>query len=504
MHWFLRIWVGIAACGLLSVQATAADSIEEQAEVEIVAEVVDQAQVGEQAEVEIEAEAGEEGVATERRRVVVIPVRDQIAQPVFYVIRRGLKDAIDQGATAVVLDMHTPGGSLGVTLEIMEALDRFSGLTMTYINNEAISAGAIISTITDEIYFTPDGIIGAAAAVSGGGQEIPETMQLKINSYLRAKVRAVSEGKEHRGRVISAMIDKDYELEIDGEMIKPKGELLTLTASEASRPFGENEAPLLAAGIYKTIEDLLDARFGEGNYEVVTLEVTWSEKLASWLTTVAPLLMGLGMLGIFIEFKTPGFGVFGVVGGFFMALVFFGHHAAGLSGHEAALLFGVGVLLVLIELLFFPGTLVAALLGLTLMLGSLVWSMIDYWPSEGFEFSTEVLLSPLMNVALALVISLVLGVVFARFLPSGWVWDKLVLQGEVGGLLSATEIEARVHSGPEGKVGVVTSALRPAGQVEVEGRRFEARVQVGSAEVGDRVRVERREGFELVVRKEAA
>lgn len=437
-------------------------------------------------------------------QVVVIPVRDQIARPILYVIRRGLKAAIDQGADAVVLDMNTPGGSLGITLDIMEALDRFPGITMTFINNEAISAGAIISTITDEIYFTPTGIIGAAAAVSGGGQDIPETLQLKINSYLRAKVRAVSEGKEFRGRVISAMIDKDYELEIDGEMIKPKGELLTLTASEASRLFGDPPVPLLAAGIFGTLEDLLDHRFGVGNHEVQVLEVTWSEELASWLNRVSPLLMGLGMLGIFIEFKTPGFGVFGMVGGFFMALVFFGHFTAGLSGHEAALLFGLGVLLVLLELLFFPGTLIAALVGLLLMLGSLVWSMIDYWPSEGLELSADVFLSPLLNLSLALVISVVVGVAFARFLPRGWVWDKLVLQTAAGGVVVAGGLGAETagESGPVGKTGRVTSALRPAGQVEVEGRRYEARVEVGAAEVGDVVTVQRRAGFELIVKKE--
>jgi membrane-bound serine protease (ClpP class) len=55
-------------------------------------------------------------------KVVVIPVQDQIAKPVLFVIRRGLKEAIRDEADLVVLDMKTPGGSLGVTFEIMEAL----------------------------------------------------------------------------------------------------------------------------------------------------------------------------------------------------------------------------------------------------------------------------------------------------------------------------------------------------------------------------------------------
>ena len=84
--------------------------------------------------------------------VWVIPVKEAISKPVFYVIRRGLKQAETAGAKAVVLDMDTPGGELGVTLEIMEALDKFSGETLVYVNDEAISAGAIISSVADEIH----------------------------------------------------------------------------------------------------------------------------------------------------------------------------------------------------------------------------------------------------------------------------------------------------------------------------------------------------------------
>lgn len=103
----------------------------------------------------------------------VIPVRDVIARPILYVLRRGLKEAQATGVRVVVIDMETPGGELGTTLEIMEALDKFDGETLVYVNKEAISAGAIISSVTDEIHFAPGGVIGAAAAVSGGGRTSP-------------------------------------------------------------------------------------------------------------------------------------------------------------------------------------------------------------------------------------------------------------------------------------------------------------------------------------------
>ena len=75
-----------------------------------------------------------------------IPIRDQIGPPILDILRRGLKSAIEAKADIVILDMDTPGGELGVTLEIMqeiiESFDRFEGPIITYVNTEAISAGA--------------------------------------------------------------------------------------------------------------------------------------------------------------------------------------------------------------------------------------------------------------------------------------------------------------------------------------------------------------------------
>ena len=122
--------------------------------------------------------------------VVVIPVRDEIADPTLYIVRRGLKDAEAKKADLIVLDMKTPGGALDATFEMMEALGKFSGRTITYVNDQALSAGAFISATTEEIWFAPRGKIGAAAPVSAGGQDIDKSMKQKIVSYLKAEVRS--------------------------------------------------------------------------------------------------------------------------------------------------------------------------------------------------------------------------------------------------------------------------------------------------------------------------
>ena len=435
-------------------------------------------------------------LAAKKVTVIVIPVRDQISDPVHYILRRGLKEGVD----VVVLDMNTPGGSAGTALEMMEALSKFSGKTITYVNAEAMSAGAFIAAATEEIWFAPNGVIGAAAAVTSEGQDIPETMRLKLNSFLRAKIRAISEGKGYRGEVVSAMIDKDYELKIGDKVLKGKGELLSLTATEAAKTYGEPPQALLAAGIAKDIDELLTKKYGAGNYEKRTFEITWSEQLAQILSKVTPILLGLGLLALFIEFKTPGFGVFGISGIVLLVIVFLSSYVSGLSGHEPILFFALGVILLALELAFFHSAGFLGVVGLLMMLGSLVWAMADIWPNQPLSvtWSGDVLVAPLKNLFIGLVVAGGLLALVARFLPHGWIWQRLAVGGAVSGAGVATAVvdeqEALV-----GREGVAATSLFPSGQIEIDGHRYEARLEVGFVEAGTPVLVVRRTGFNLIV-----
>lgn len=438
-------------------------------------------------------------------KVVIIPIRAQIAKPELYILRRGLKEAIEQNVDTIVLDMETPGGALDVTFEMLKALEKFPGRTVTYINREAISAGALISAGTDEIYFAPGGVIGAAAPVLATGGEIDETMREKIVSYLKARVRSVSEGKGYRGEVISAMIDKDTELKIGDVVIKPKGELLSLTAQEAVKLYGDPPKPLLGAGIADNMDSLLDQLHGAGNHSAIRLEITWSEQLAQYLTALTPLLLAGGLLCLFIEFKTPGFGIFGISGILLLGIVFFGHYVAGLSGYEPLLFFLLGVTLVAIEVFFFPGVMILALTGAVLMFGSLVWAMLDLWPGEPVSLSGDALLRPLANVMAGVVIAVGLFLALIRFLPKGGPWSGMVLEtavtGEPGAIRPLNTFGTDEPNGTDllGQSGVAATALFPSGQVEISGRRYEAKLAMGFADAGTPVTVTGVSEFGLIV-----
>ncbi len=435
-------------------------------------------------------------------KVVVIPIREQIAKPELYILRRGLKEAIEQNVNTIVLDMETPGGALDVTFEMLKALEKFPGKTVTYVNREAMSAGAFIAAGTDEIYFAPGAVIGAAAPVLSDGGDIGETMRGKLVSYLKARMRSISEGKGYRGQVISAMIDIDSEFKIGDQVIKPKGELLSLTAQEAMKSYGDPPQPLLGNGIADNLDELLDRIHGAGNYTVERLEITWSEKLAQYLTGLTPILMGLGLVCLFIEFKTPGFGIFGITGLTLLGIVFFGQFVAGLSGHEPVLFFLLGVTLVVIELFLFPGVMVLALTGATLMLGSLVWAMTDLWPGEPIPLTGDIFVRPLLNMMAGVILAVVLFLAILRFLPKGGLWGHMVLDAAVRGEPAAVRsLNGGNSDGISliGETGIAATGLFPSGQVEICGSRYEARLAVGYADAGTPVKVTGLAEFGLTV-----
>src|SRR5262249_8232712 len=113
--------------------------------------------------------------------VYIVPIRDDIMPPLVYIVRRGVKEAMDAHADLLILDMDTHGGRVDVTEEIIGILGQFKGHTATYVNQKAFSAGAFIAVATQKIYMAPQSVIGAAAPIlmmpGGGPEQMPETVE---------------------------------------------------------------------------------------------------------------------------------------------------------------------------------------------------------------------------------------------------------------------------------------------------------------------------------------
>ena len=161
---------------------------------------------------------------------------------------------------------------------------------------------------------------------------------------------------------MAAMMDGNVSLVIEGEplkaadgsLIKSPGELLTLTGEEAVKKYGTPPQPLLGIGVFQSLEDLLDQRWGKSNYKVAEMKLNWAEDIGLWLNGIAPLLLSVGLVLLFIEFKTPGFGIFGILGIGFILIFFGSKYVAGLAGQEELLVFLLGLCLILVEIFLSP------------------------------------------------------------------------------------------------------------------------------------------------------
>lgn len=439
------------------------------------------------------------------KKVYILPIRDDIMPPLVYLVRRGVKEAMEAKADLLLLDMETNGGRVDTTEKIISILDKFKGRTATYVNKKAFSAGAFISIGTQRIYMAPQSFIGAAAPImispgGGGVEKTPETYEAKITSAIAAMVRAQAEKNGHNIDVVQAMIDKTKKLEIDGEVLNKEGNILTLTDRQAAKEYGNPPKPLLSAGTVESLDEVLD-KLGCGKGERHYVQPTGAEKIGIWIELISPLLLMIGVIGLYIEFKTPGFGLPGIVALIAFAIYFLGGYVAGLSGMEWLAVFVLGLVLIGVELFVFPGTIALGVVGAGLMLVALVMALADVYPSSAPGLpslpSLPALTLPLRTLGLASIGSVVAILMLARFLPKTPLYQALVSHS-ASGVTSVAEVEQR-HAALIGQAGVTISALRPGGKAQFGDRILDVISQGDMVSKGTKVQIVGYSGREAIV-----
>lgn len=290
-----------------------------------------------------------------------------------------------------------------------------------------------------------------------------------MNSAVRALVRTAAEKNGHNVDVVDAMIDKNKELTIDGKVINKKGDILTLTNLEAEKEYGNPPKPLLSSGTVESLDALL-AKLGYADAERHAIKPTGAEKLATWITAISPLLLIIGVIGLYIEFKTPGFGLPGIIGIAAFAIYFLGGYVAGLSGLEWVAIFLLGLILVALELFVFPGTMALGLTGAALMLVALIMAMVDFYPvnvpSPGLPHlpTFQQLRVPLQNLAIAMAGSILAVALLARFLPRTPIYKTVVSRSASG--VASVEKQEQQQAARLGQTGVTISVCRPGGKAK--------------------------------------
>lgn len=422
-----------------------------------------------------------------RPLVYVAPIEGIIDLGLAPFVRRVLNEAADAGAAAVILEINTFGGRVDAAVQIRDALLGAHVPTVAFVNKRAISAGALISLAAEKLVMAGGGTIGAATPVQMGQPgAAAQPVQEKTVSYVRKEFRATAESRKRPPLLAEAMVDADVAI----PDIIEKGKLLTLTTEEAL----QNKLADLRAD---TLENVLE-QLGFGGAELRRASPNWAENLVRILThpVVSSLLITVGLLGILIEIRTPGFGVPGGLGLASLSLFLWGHWLVQLAGWEDLLLVVSGLVFLGLEMFVIPGFGIVGALGIVAILAGLAFSMV------GAGVTTATVLLAAARVVFSLLVALIASLLLLRFLPRLPFGRRLILATGLStsdGYASAPESDSHWL----GKRGRASSPLRPAGIAEIDGERVDVVSDGDLIDAGETVEVTRVDGNRVVVRRAA-
>ena len=426
--------------------------------------------------------------ARSSKRVMVIPIKDTIDAALPFFVKRGIVKAESQDADIIVLDINTLGGDAKAALLIRDALVESRIPTYAYIYR-AISAGALIALSTEHMWMVKGGNIGAAQPFMltfGGQSEQSPVPEGKMISYLSEEFASTARRQGHNEEIARAFVDPDYGL----KGLQTKGRPLTLSEEKAlEHKFIE--------GVCEEFEDFLK-QIGYGDADVRTTRLSNSEKIARFIANpmYSWIFLLIGILGIIIEIKTPGFGGGGLIGGLSLVLFFWGNHIAQLTNWFEIILFFLGVGLVALEVFVIPGFGLAGIGGIGLIFLSIFLAMFRLPPS-GFDFGMWRLVGPVSTMTIALAAGTIAVFFIVKYLPKSSLWKRLALQTEftsMTGYVAPPDL-----SGLVGKMCVTDTTLRPSGAVRLNGKRYDAKSECGYIPAETRVKIIKVESASLVV-----
>jgi len=402
--------------------------------------------------------------------IYVIPVKGVIDRGLAAFVKRALREAEQDQAKTLVIEIDTPGGEVGSALQISNTILNTNIPTISFINNEATSAGVIIAISSKTLMAVPGATIGAAET---------RPNEEKYIAYWSSALRAAAEKTGRNPELVAAMADADVVI----EGVKEKGKILSLTTGEA-----------LKLGLFddqvKDLEELINrikTTENINNVEVVKADMNLAERIAHMTTSpyVAPVLLTIGIVGTVTEILTPGFGIPGIMGLIAFGLFFGGNYMAGAAQFWVIGLFILGLLLLLIEM-FVPGFGVFGVTGIL----SIIASVIMVFPSPG---------QALVSILIALISSAILIYLLVKYLIKTPIFDRVILgtmQDKSDGYVAVINDKSELV-GAEGKA---VTTLRPAGVALIGEMRLDVLAEGEFIPSGSEIIVNRVEGNKIIVK----
>lgn len=411
-------------------------------------------------------------------------IKEEIAPPIWRNTKNAFAEAKKLNADHILIHMNTYGGLLDAADSIRTIILQSDIPVYVFIDNNAASAGALISIACDSIYMREGANIGAATVVDQSGKPLPD----KYQSYMRSMMRSTAEASGRDPEIAQAMVDPRIFI----ENVSDTGNVLTFTTSEAIE-FNYCE------GKVNSISELI-TMLGITEYEIIEQELSAIDLIIGFL--IKPYISGILIMliigGIYFELQSPGLG-FPSAAAIIGALLYFAPlYVEGIAEHWEIALFFVGVVLIAIEIFAIPGFGIAGISGILFVITGLTLSMAESFNLQG----SYVDLTPLINAFF-----IVISATFLAIIGSIYLSKKMLTSKAFGHLaLASTQksqegfsISENAYEDVIGQKGVAHTNLRPAGKVIINNEYFDATALTGFIDKGKAVEVVKYETAQLFV-----
>ncbi|MDP1836332.1 MAG: NfeD family protein [Chlamydiales bacterium] len=476
-------------------------------------------------------------------RILIDDRTSGITQGTWLYVKSALDHYKKTKPTFIILELNTPGGVVYSSQLISDALkemDTQYGIpVVAYINNWAISAGAMLAYSCRFIVIAKDAAMGAAEPILQTNEGTAPASE-KVNSALRADFANRAQFFGRNPLIAEAMVDKDIILvqrhgkvmRLDNEdqirkggddpdvMISSKGKLLTLNAEELMK-FGVADMlipPTATPPI--TDEELWESKWPANKVAIFhqpffdkfsndTIDAFTPDWRISFFTLLThPMvssLLFMGMfLGFYIEMSHPGFGLPGGIALCCLLLILLSSFALEAASWLEAIIVIAGLILVAVEVFVLPTFGVAGFIGIALVVGGLFSLVLPALSDISFDYDTntlnsagEIFAERLVYLCGALILALVIAALLGRYvMPRFANMNRLVSKGDQTGYIAGPDPKKLPQTGARG---VVAATLRPSGKITINDTLYDAVSSGGFIERGTEIRVLKLDGSKIVV-----
>lgn len=402
-------------------------------------------------------------------QVYKINIKKDIGSTTWLYTQKGFEEAAKLEADLIIIHLNTYGGEVVYADSIRTKILNSDIPVYAFIDNNAASAGALISIACKHIYMRPGASFGAATVVNATGDQMPD----KYQSYMRATMRATAEA--HGKDTLVVGNDTTYkwvrdpliaEAMVDERTIVPNlidsGKTLTFTSQEAVQ-YGYCE------GIVTNIDELLTEELGIESYQLTEFKPSTMLDIKGFFMSsiVQGILIMLIIGGIYFELQTPGIGFPAIVAVAAALLYFVPLYIDGLAANWEILIFLIGLILIALEIFVVPGFGITGISGIVFVIAGLTLSMIgninfDFEPVEHGE-TGKALFTVMAGISLSFALILYLS---SKIGSKGLLRNIALntnLEKSEGYMAVDMQHKSLVHA-----TGTAYTDLRPSGKVRID------------------------------------